>query len=186
MKDWSYVKRSVFRSLTLFGIAAGFAVLPLSRLFHPHQSVEAGSSARDCAPEVYSVGQVEAALSFSQAFTYQHIGAEEAREKACFEARLRSNRLRVDQVYRAYEKTITRKKDRELFADLQSCCAPYRRIQDEVIALSRQLQHQEALDLAKRKLEPCCTRYLNAARALTAYNLRSADFFAFAGAMPVR
>ena len=168
MINRSYVKRSVFRSLALFGIAAGFAVLPASRLFCPPQNAEGGISARGCQPEVYSVGQVEVALNFSQAFTYQHINAEEGREKACLEASLRSNRLRVDQVYRAYEKTITRKKDRELFAELQARCAPYRAIQDEVIALSRQLQHQEALALAKRKLEPCCEQYLNAARALTA------------------
>jgi methyl-accepting chemotaxis protein len=131
---------------------------------------------QDCLPGVYNIGQAESNLRRMMQEGGRALLSEDPayREKAV--EKLIESKKNLDEIFTAYEGTITTDKDRNLYADLRDPRAKFHNYFDsEIIPLIRQGKIPEAKHLYFGDLETQYNGYRSALLVLVDFNKAAAD-----------
>ncbi len=131
---------------------------------------------QDALPGVYNISQFQAAARQQYVLALQHIYAEDAQAMAQLEQEMREQIERLNAISEAYDKTITRARDRELFDAIKAPRAEFLRVRSErLLPASRANQQAEALEIVRRELDPVYQRYMTAVEASVDDNKQAGD-----------
>lgn len=174
MTHWTIGKRITFGFATLITITLVLGLFAQNRLAHIKQ--ESAIITVDCIPGMYTVGQIESNIKDNWALLLQHIVADSKKDKDAIEAKMTEESAHLDQVYVAYEKTITTQRDRELFGAVPSVRQKYSEIRSNLILpLSREMKRTEAASALEKELRPAFDAYMKTVHALVDFNKSNAD-----------
>ena len=174
MSNWTIGRRLTLgfgAVLAITSVLGGFAYMELSVIGRLSALVT-----QDALPGVYNISQFESAARQQYVLALQHIYAEDAQSKARLEEAMRAEAERMDRVSQAYELTITRARDRELFEAIKAPRAAFLRVRSErLLPASRANQEAEALEIVRREFDPAYDQYLTAVQASVEDNRQAGD-----------
>ena len=152
MKQWTIAKRVIAGFSVILLIFAGVACTSFILLREVKQQVTLVRT--DALPGLKIASQIKANIAEVELNVLRHLLAKTAEEKKPFEARIETCCQSNQQLFDAYEKTITQAEDRELFGHLIEGRQAYIKAWRSVLDLSRSGKTDEALESNRISLRP--------------------------------
>jgi methyl-accepting chemotaxis protein len=164
-------------------IAAGFgavivvmAALGLFTYAELHSLERSATNiAMDSLPGTTLSGQMQAAQTRNYVLLLEHLRADERGRIVTVDQEITANRAFLTKLMEAYEKTITKPRDRQLYEAVKSSRAAYAIHFEQFLAYSRELHKQDAAAMLPNKIRPGYQGFADAVEALAAFNRGEAD-----------
>jgi methyl-accepting chemotaxis protein/methyl-accepting chemotaxis protein-1 (serine sensor receptor) len=159
--------------LIVFTIAVGVvAQVSMSRMERATQLIVS-----DALPGVHSIGRTESIAKDIRGAMLIHVGSDTQEGKAQFESKIAEERQKLKDVLQAYERTISRTRDRELFSRVAPAFDRFMAEWEKPRALSRAGKTQEALTSFRSETLPSFAEFQKTVTELVDYNKASGDEF---------
>jgi hypothetical protein len=165
MKGWTIGKRLTFGFGAVIAIVmalSGFVVLKLADINDAAHII-----VNDSLPGIQHMMRAESLARQNMVATLQHIVSADEAKKLAIEEEMKTISAGSDEVFAAYEKTITRARDRELFEKIGPARKAYSDIRKELLALSHTSKGDttETMKMFETRLLPARDRYIGAIEA---------------------
>jgi methyl-accepting chemotaxis protein len=164
MQSWTIGKRLTFGFGAVIAIVTALGIFTFFKL--AHISGASDVIVHDSLPGIQNMMAAESLVRTNMVNTLRHVLAADAAEKASLEEDMKVVSARTDEVYAAYEKTITRAHDRELFEAIGPSREAYSAARKELLALSRESTGDTDAPMQKYKADvlPKMEKYIAAIR----------------------
>ena len=173
MKNWTVRQRIIWSFGAVIALMIGMGVFAFNRLATIEQ--ETAGLQKDSMPGLYYSNQIMIDWFKTFSLAERHVLSPDRMEKQKVEALLETQRIRMDDVIKAYELTIVTAKDRQLFETFKTLRAPYARLQEEVVRLSHGQDSQAVTVFIANQLEPEFEKVQATIQAILDFNKGNTD-----------
>jgi methyl-accepting chemotaxis protein len=170
---WTIGKRLIFGFVAVITVSIILGVFAYLRLVSINNAVD--DIAGDTLPGLAKVEQLATLSRDIRSFLQEHVATERPEEKAQFDKEISTVAAKYDGILKEYEKTVATDEERKLLDGIKTTLVEYRRVRDEVLALSRDGKNAAAYAQYQVELEPRMAKYFDALDAAVAYNVKDAD-----------
>ncbi|HEU5080897.1 MAG TPA: methyl-accepting chemotaxis protein [Opitutaceae bacterium] len=168
MKNWKIGTRITVGFLTVVIIVAALGIFACVEL-HAIKT-RAAVVTQDTIPSIVEVHAIESRARQNMVQTLSHINAVTKEEKARIEEEMAASSRQNVETMKNFEALISDARERELFNAMQTVRTRFIETRGVVLGLSHEMKRDEAVELARTKLEQVHEQYMEAVLDLTKYN----------------
>jgi methyl-accepting chemotaxis protein WspA len=170
--NWTVRRRIIVGFSAVLLIMVGLSVFTLYYL----AGIQAQSAhiANNALPSVYLVSQVDFIARDNYLLIYKHAVTGDPEQKKHYEAELRSNAVKTDEIMKQYERVISSDQERDLFVAIVTARASYVKPRDTVLVATKNVSELEGRSMVEQQLDPLFNLYMAAIQAAIEFNKQSA------------